>query len=437
MNLQVFKPHKKTGEYLGKWRADLLPLRHDFAQHLISLGKSHETARLYALRVCAWLDGEMESMEFIDDAKNLSERKIRRAALMLLEQYKDYTIDRPIDVPVVEDREGWLRPRLDEFCKWLDARGIRPRSRDAYRGYAMHAIQSSNYMWWLADAPTQNTRNRRIVALKVVRRFNKQNPDKALPIAVGTLPPTRNEERKPPVYMTKEEVYRLGTSLKYQMGSQVYAIWALTYGCGLRAMEIKALKMKDIIFGERGHVRVVNSKRGRSRSVPMPTQTQAALLEFMQTDRRNLDRLQCIESVFLSQRGNSLNMNILRRRLHVQYEKIGLAVHQPLHMYRWLFATHLAEQMREQNGSVDWEALQSLLGHRSITTTMLYVGEIQLDALGRIIDGISPLGAWMHLAEYRRAMQEQLAVVEPSGQSPRRLDSGPRLRGTPSVRSLA
>ena len=160
---------------------------------------------------------------------------------------------------------------------------------------------------------------------------------------------------KLPDVLTKEEVKSILigiTNLKHQ------ALISLLYGCGLRIGEALSLRIDDVRYEEK--LLYVRSAKGqKDRRVPLSGGI-ADLLRRYQRSYRNKTLL------FTGQRGGryaySSALQILKRAVR----KAGLNRRVTLHTLRHSYATHLL-----QSGT-DLRYIQTILGHNSPKTTMLY-----------------------------------------------------------------
>jgi integron integrase len=199
-----------------------------------------------------------------------------------------------------------------------------------------------------------------------------------------------------PVVLTRQEVKNVLSHMKdtpWLMGS-------LLYGAGLRLRECLALRVKDIDFGYM-QVMVCAGKGGKDRKTPLP----ASLIESL---RRHIGRVKALHEqdleagygrvelpfalpkkypradrewrwqyIFPSM-GRSVDPSdgIVRRR-HASETGLQQAVKRAVraagvempvscHTFRHSFATHLLED------GYDLRTIQELLGHKDVSTTMIY-----------------------------------------------------------------
>ncbi len=143
------------------------------------------------------------------------------------------------------------------------------------------------------------------------------------------------------------------------------AMLELAYACGLRADEIRGLRVDDVDF-ESESVRV-RGKGGKERVVPIGEPAQKALRRYLDVARPALaGRGDDEPALFVSKRGRRLHTSDIRRRLERWVREAGLAGGVSPHVLRHSFATHMLE------GGADLRSIQELLGHSSVSTTQIY-----------------------------------------------------------------
>ncbi len=199
-----------------------------------------------------------------------------------------------------------------------------------------------------------------------------------------------------PTVLTKEETLKVIKAVKTEHQLMV----KLVYGCGLRLMECLRLRVKDIDFGQ-NHILVRDAKGMKDRATLFPENLQGPL-------REHLARVKLIHREDLAKgygrvylpyalerkypaaskewgwqyvfpaRGLSIDPRSGKKRRH----HVGEAVLQStvraaarlieldkpvnVHTFRHCFATHLLE------AGYDIRTVQELLGHKDVSTTMIY-----------------------------------------------------------------
>jgi len=188
----------------------------------------------------------------------------------------------------------------------------------------------------------QKTLNRKWTKAKLI----KPKKDKTLPVVLS--------------------VREVRSVLKNMGRFNHYAILATMYSCGLRLGEVIPLKVTDV-QSERGFLHV-RGKGAKDRYVPLPPRT-------LQILRMNWKRHRNPVWLFPSPGRGGTKERIATEPMHYSrfQEVLKIAarkakVHPKTrsHTFRHSYATHLLEQ------GVDIRVIQKLLGHSSVTTTMIY-----------------------------------------------------------------
>lgn len=205
-----------------------------------------------------------------------------------------------------------------------------------------------------------------------------------------------------PVVCTREEVH----AILDQLRGDIWLVCALLYGCGLRnEVDCLQLRIKDIDFGQ-NTVTVRESKGGSSRVLNLP----ASLAERLQ---RHIQQVKAVHEQDLRDGWGAVELpgalarkypnanrefgwqflfpaksrwnnaeNGQQGRPHIHETVIQKAVkqarvtariykHVTPHTFRHSFATHLLED------GETIRTVQELLGHKSVTTTMVYTHVMQ------------------------------------------------------------
>lgn len=227
--------------------------------------------------------------------------------------------------------------------------------------------------------------------------------DRPLRVA-GQIPRAKGPTRLP-VVLTPDEVSRVLRELE-----GVYAVVGLLlYGSGLRLTECVTLRVKDVDL-ERREIVLRRGKGGKDRVTVLP----GVLVPLLE---KHLARVRAVHErdrargggwvalpgalarkypeapvswgwqwVFPASRRrrladgrgyrHHLHQTAMQRAMRVAVRQAGIAKPAGCHTLRHSFATHLLQ------GGADIRTIQELLGHRDVTTTMLYTHVLNRGGLG-------------------------------------------------------
>ncbi len=225
------------------------------------------------------------------------------------------------------------------------------------------------------------------------------------PLRVGGQLPRAKGPTRLPVVLTPDEVSRVLRELE-----GVYAVVGLLlYGSGLRLTECVTLRVKDVDL-ERREIVLRRGKGGKDRVTVLP----GVLVPILE---RHLARMRVLHErdrargggwvalpgalarkypeapvswgwqwVFPASRRrrladgrgyrHHLHQTAMQRAMRVAVRRAGIAKPAGCHTLRHSFATHLLQ------GGADIRTIQELLGHRDVTTTMLYTHVLNRGGLG-------------------------------------------------------
>lgn len=212
------------------------------------------------------------------------------------------------------------------------------------------------------------------------------------------LPPIARAKRgaRLPVVLSRDEV----ADLLAQLHGVVWLMASLLYGCGLRVMECAELRVKDLHL-DRGEIVVREGKGDKDRVTMLPKTLEPVLVEHL-TQRRRLHQrdLECGRGTVAlpgqlrakyprapfewawqwvfpatrfytdpetgERRRHHLHESVLQRAVTQAARAAGITRPAGCHTLRHSFATHLLD------AGYDIRTIQELLGHRDVSTTMIY-----------------------------------------------------------------
>ena len=212
---------------------------------------------------------------------------------------------------------------------------------------------------------------------------------------LGTVIRARKPKRLP-VVMTRDEVRKV---LCHLTGDK-WLMASLLYGAGLRLMECLRLRIQDIDF-TRGEINVRDGKGAKDRVTMLPESLRAPLQDHLKKvraiherdlaegwgrvqmptalDRKypNASKDWRWQRVFPQENRwkntktgeegrHHIHETILQRAVKESVRKAGVVKHVGCHTFRHSFATHLLET------GYDIRTIQELLGHKDVSTTMIY-----------------------------------------------------------------
>ena len=256
------------------------------------------------------------------------------------------------------------------------------RSESTYRNYAQHVAamalhfgkipteldveQVQEYLYILqkrSKTPSLTYFKHTVYGLRFLLK------SEGLPYEFLHLPSIKHEKKLPTV-LSKEEVWRLLKSchlLKHKV------LIGLLYGCGLRCMEVRSVRLQDLDF-DRLQLKVVQGKGKKDRYVPLSTHLIRGLKSYIQAEK---PQMYLFNGQPAGRAGGDFDSRYSQRGVQWAVKQAckvaGITKDVCVHTLRHTFATHLLED------GLDIISLKNLLGHENIETTMEYLHIAQLD----------------------------------------------------------
>ncbi len=175
-------------------------------------------------------------------------------------------------------------------------------------------------------------------------------------------------ERKLPDTLSQDEINTILKSidLSKKHGERNRTIIETLYSCGLRVSELVNLKCSNLFLKD--SYMIVVGKGDKQRLIPLSKTIKKYLRNYITKIRAHQSVQKGHEDyVFLNNRGKKLTRMMIFTIVKRLVEKLGLKKTISPHTFRHSFASHLLE------GGADLRAIQSMLGHESISTTEIYL----------------------------------------------------------------
>ena len=175
-------------------------------------------------------------------------------------------------------------------------------------------------------------------------------------------------ERKLPDTLSPDEINDIINSvdLSSPHGERNRTILETLYSCGLRVSELINLKCSKLFLEDA--FLIVVGKGNKERAVPLNKILIKYLKNYLRLIRSHQDIATGHEDyVFLNNRGKQLTRMMIFTIVKKYTEKSGIKKNISPHTFRHSFATHLLQ------GGADLRAIQTMLGHESISTTEIYM----------------------------------------------------------------
>ena len=296
---------------------------------------------------------------------------------------------------------------MDRMHDTLQSRHYSPRTEKAYCQWVKRYIRFHNirhpdemgeteinaFLTHLAveEKVSSSTQNQALAALLFLYRYVLDRPLGDLGDVIRARKP-----RHVPVVMTPEEV----SSVLNELDGEMRLMASMLYGSGLRLSECLRLRVQDLDF-DRGEITVRNGKGAKDRVTMLPESLKEPLKKHLVgvrvTHRRDLAdgwgrvempsaldrkypnapsewRWQWVfpqqtrwKNAQTGEQGRHyLHETILQRAVKEAVRRSDVAKHVGCHTFRHSFATHLLQ------AGYDIRTIQELLGHKSVSTTMIY-----------------------------------------------------------------
>ncbi len=249
------------------------------------------------------------------------------------------------------------------FIQKLTLKGVTKRTIEVYtRNIAQISLffnqdpltlkekQLNEYLYHLKTTRTGATAFKH--AIYSLRSLFEINGNKKLKTKLPSIP----QAERLPVVLSPQECKRLIQAPdklrdRYLIG--------FMYSSGLRINEVSKLKIEDIDI-DRMQIRVVQAKGNKDRYVPLSKCIAERFTKYLKIYNPQ-------KFFFNSCNGKQFTVRGIQRVFRAAVKKSGILKKATSHTLRHSYATHLLE-----NG-VDLITIKNVLGHKNITTTMIYL----------------------------------------------------------------
>jgi integrase/recombinase XerD len=267
------------------------------------------------------------------------------------------------------------RRDLDEFARYLDARGIPFAQLDrkvitGYKAYLASPRREGGERGRPATARRLSGRsiNRMLSSLRSYLRYLIENEGQA-PLPPDAVKLVKTEKREAQVAELTDLVRLIEAPTLLEHDPKVAlrnrAALEVLFATGMRISELVALNRHQI--DDRGRIYILGKGKKR-RFVYLTPRAQHHLCNYLAT------RSDDLPAVFIpyrggrhGEKGERLSANYLQSKIKEYREALGIPVPTTAHSLRHGFATYLAEE------GANPAAIQVLLGHESLNTTNRYV----------------------------------------------------------------
>ncbi len=224
--------------------------------------------------------------------------------------------------------------------------------------------QVQDYLFYLqkkSKTPSQTYFKHTVYGLRFLLK------GEGLPYEYLRLPEIK-QEKKLPTVLSKDEVWRM---LKAAKLLKHRILIGLLYGCGLRCLEVRSLRLADLDF-DRKQLKVVQGKGKKDRYVPLSAHLIRGLVKYIHAEKPQ----NFLFGPVNGRAGGDFDSRYSQRGVQWAVKQVskeaGIKKDVHVHTLRHSFATHLLED------GMDIVTLKNLLGHENLETTMEYLQIAQL-----------------------------------------------------------
>jgi len=286
--------------------------------------------------------------QYLQLERNLSKNTVD-AYLSDIAKVEEYSVIKEVEITSLELSSEFL----NEFIKWISQTGTSGRSQ----ARILSGIRSF-YDYLLLEKKVERNPTEFIEFPKLAKK---------LPSVLSEL---EIESMLALIDLSKEGGFRNKVILE------------LLFACGLRVSELTNMEIGHVSFKEEWIL--VTGKGNKQRLVPISQNALNLIKIYLESERVRLEpKTKDKEILFLNRRGGRLTRVFIFTVIKELAIKAGIRKKVSPHTFRHSFATELVS-----NGA-DLRAVQSMLGHSSITTTEIYA-HLDRKHLKNVIDKFHP-----------------------------------------------
>lgn len=290
----------------------------------------------------------------------------------------------------IEAYDVWVR----RYIRYHGRRHPRDLDERALRDFLTHLARDQQV--------SASTQNQALAAIKFLYEEVLERP-----LATPTDHLQAKRPRRLPTVLSQEDVAAVIDAMEHP--TRLMAM--LLYGSGLRLMECCTLRVKDVDL-RRGELTVRHGKGGTDRRTMLPVTVHAELEAHLQDVQAQHERdvargggfvelpnalrqklgpragqrwewqwvfpatREYVERTTRERRRHHLHESVVQSAVTRAARAAGIPLRVTCHTFRHSFATHLLE------AGYDIRTVQELLGHRDVSTTMIYTHVLNRGGLG-------------------------------------------------------
>ncbi len=276
----------------------------------------------------------------------------------LMQAYLSWMGDRQHAAPrTLENRREGLKPFLEWLGPQATAEGVSQLNAERIENFFMESVQEMG----------PATRRLMQTALRTFLRFCSHEGYIQAPLAqaVPTLRTYKLSTVPRGLSEAQAQAVLEGVDRRTDVGRRDYAILQLLHTYGVRGGQVRALRLKDILWAE-DQILFRACKQGKDSLLPLTEEVGKSLLDYLRYARPHY----AFPEVFLTCRAPYhplLNVKSLTAIVERRIKAAGIDIpSKDSHVFRHGFATRMVAEGHSL------KAIADVLGHRDLSTTFIY-----------------------------------------------------------------